>query len=90
MKLRDLKDLDKDDILGLIGLESRSSTGSYLAGIFTTFGIGLLVGAGAALFLAPKPGKELRQDLSSKLSRARDQASAKAASLAEDIASKTY
>lgn len=90
MKLRDLKDLDRDDILGLIGLETKSSTGSYLAGIFTTFGVGLLVGAGVALLLAPKAGKDLRQDLSTKLSRAKDQAGAKASSVAEDLASKSF
>ena len=67
MNLKDLRNLDKDDLLGLIGLETKPSTGSYLAGTLGTFGVGLLVGAGIALLLAPKPGAELREDIREKL-----------------------
>jgi gas vesicle protein len=67
MNFKDLRNMDKDDLLGLIGLESKPSTGSYLAGTLGTFGIGLLVGAGIALLLAPKPGAELREDIRDKL-----------------------
>ena len=69
MKLRDIKDMDKDDVLELLGLETRASVPSRIAGVLGTFGVGLLVGAGVALLLAPKPGVELRQDLRSKLRR---------------------
>ena len=72
MNLKDLRNLDKDDLLGLVGLESKHSTGSYLAGTLGTFGLGLLVGAGIALLLAPKPGAELREDIRDKLRRSRD------------------
>jgi gas vesicle protein len=75
MKLHDLKDMDKDDFLGMIGLQTkRSFTGELLGGL-GTFGIGLLVGAGVALLLAPKPGRELRQDLRSKMQRGKGEAS---------------
>jgi hypothetical protein len=67
MKLHDLKDMDKDDYLALIGLETKRSFTSDLLGTLGTFGIGLLVGAGVALLLAPKPGRELRQDLRAKM-----------------------
>ena len=67
MNLKDLRNVDKDDLLGLIGLETKPSTGSYLAGTLGTFGVGLLVGAGIALLLAPKPGAELREDIRDKL-----------------------
>jgi len=70
MNFKDLRNMDKDDLLGLIGLESKPSTGSYLAGTLGTFGLGLLVGAGIALLLAPKPGAELREDIRDKLRRA--------------------
>jgi len=63
MKLHDLKDMDKDDFLGLIGLQSKNSFTSELLGTLGTFGIGLLVGAGVALLLAPKPGRDLRHDI---------------------------
>jgi len=70
MNLKDLRNMDKDDLLGLMGLETKTSTGSYLAGTLGTFGVGLLVGAGIALLLAPKPGSELREDIRGKLRRA--------------------
>jgi gas vesicle protein len=75
MNLKDLRNLDKDDVLGLIGLESKQSTGAYLAGTLGTFGLGLLVGAGIALLLAPKPGAELREDIRHKLRRSSNEES---------------
>lgn len=75
MNLKDLRNMDKEDLLGIIGLESKQSTGAYLAGTLGTFGLGLLVGAGIALLLAPKPGAELREDIREKLRRSPDEAS---------------
>ena len=70
MNLKDLKGMDKDEILGLLGLETKQSTSRWLAGTLSTFGIGMLVGAGVALMLAPKPGRELRGDIRERLRRA--------------------
>ena len=72
--LRKLKDIDKDDILEMLGLETRTSTAGWMAGALGTFGVGMLVGAGVALLLAPKPGRELRQDLRGRLRRGADEA----------------
>jgi gas vesicle protein len=72
MNLKDLKNLDKDELLGLLGLESKRSTSTWLAGTLTTFGIGILVGAGVALMVAPKAGRELRGDIRDRLRRAPD------------------
>ena len=72
MTIKELKKLDKDDVLGYLGLETKSSTGAWLAGTLGTFGVGLLVGAGIALMLAPKAGVDLRQDLKDKLRRSAD------------------
>jgi hypothetical protein len=69
MKLQDITNMDKDDVLGMLGLEARRSQGSRMMTTLGTFGIGLLVGAGVALLLAPKAGSVLRQDLRSKLRR---------------------
>jgi gas vesicle protein len=69
MRLQDLKDMDKDDFLGLLGLQSKRSFTGELLGALGTFGIGLLVGAGVALLLAPKPGRELRHDIRAKIRR---------------------
>jgi hypothetical protein len=69
MNIKELRNLDKDDILGLMGLETKSSTGAMVAGTLGTFGLGLLVGAGIALLLAPKPGRQLREDLRDRMRR---------------------
>jgi gas vesicle protein len=69
MNLKDLRNLDKDDLLGVLGLETKTSTGAWLAGALGTFGVGLLVGAGLGLLLAPKPGRELREDIRDRLRR---------------------
>jgi hypothetical protein len=68
MKLPNLKDLDRDDVLGLLGLSTTQSTASHLAETLGVFGVGLLVGAGVALLLAPKPGRELREDIRTRIS----------------------
>ena len=70
MNFKDLRNLDKDEILGLLGLETKHSTGGAVAATLGTFGIGLLVGAGIALLLAPKPGRMLREDIRERLRRA--------------------
>jgi len=67
MKLQDIRNMDKDDFLGLLGLESKHTVTHQLLSTLGTFGIGLLVGAGVALLLAPKAGSELRHDLRTKL-----------------------
>jgi len=69
MKLQDIRDMDKDDFLGILGLQTRQSFTNHLLGALGPFGIGLLVGAGVALLLTPKSGSELRHDLRAKLHR---------------------
>jgi hypothetical protein len=71
MSLRDLKKLDRDDLLDLVGLQRASST-DWVAPALTALGVGLLVGVGVGLLLAPKPGAELRNDLRDKLRHAQD------------------
>jgi gas vesicle protein len=72
MKLRDLTDFDRDDILGALGLQTRSSTTSWVLGTLGLFGLGMVIGAGVALMLAPKPGSELRRDLEDRIRNVRD------------------
>jgi hypothetical protein len=69
MKLPDIQNLDKDDFLGILGLETKRTFTNQLLGTLATFGVGLLVGAGVALLLAPKAGSDLRQDLRAKWHR---------------------
>ena len=61
ISMRDLKKLDRDDLLDMIGLQ-RSSAADWVVPL-TALGVGLLVGAGLGLLLAPKTGAELRDDL---------------------------
>jgi gas vesicle protein len=49
----------KEDILEALGIDEENWMLPALAG----FGVGCLVGAGVALVLAPKSGRELRADL---------------------------
>jgi hypothetical protein len=61
--VNDLKKLDKDELLNLIGLETRKDATDYLLPALGAFTVGVLLGVGVGLMLAPKPGNELRSDL---------------------------
>ncbi|HYV43320.1 MAG TPA: hypothetical protein VFA20_00605 [Myxococcaceae bacterium] len=67
--LKTLRNLDKDDLLNLVGLESKRSMADAIVPTLTAFSVGVLVGVGVGLLLAPKPGAELREDLRSRLGR---------------------
>jgi hypothetical protein len=70
--LKDLKKLDKDDLLQLIGLETRKGPSDWLLPTLGAFSVGMLVGAGIGLLLAPKPGNELLNDLRTRLPKGQD------------------
>jgi len=69
MNLKDLRNLDKEDILEMMGLQSKSSTAAVVGGTLGIFAVGLLVGAGLGMLLAPKAGRELRDDLRDRFRR---------------------
>lgn len=75
MNLKALRHVDKEDLLNALGLEAKPSTTLWLAGVLGTFGVGLLVGAGLGLLLAPKTGQELRGDLRNRFRRTCDDVS---------------
>lgn len=64
-----IPDVDRDDLLDLIGLEMRRSASDRLVPALAIFGAGVLVGVGVGLMLAPKPGSELRDELRDRLGR---------------------
>ena len=65
-----ISNISREDILDALGIER---SGSWFGPAAAAFGIGLVVGAAAALLLAPKSGEELRQDLSQKMREMREQ-----------------
>jgi hypothetical protein len=62
-----LKNLHKDDLLALIGLETRRTTTDWLVPTATAFTVGLAVGVGIGLLLAPKSGADLRSDVRNRM-----------------------
>jgi hypothetical protein len=73
MKLSDISNLNKEDILAALGLEQKSSMTSEVLATVGIFGLGLLVGAAGALLLAPKSGQDLREDLGQRIRTLRDE-----------------
>lgn len=68
-----LNDIEKDDVLDMLGLEERSSGWSTAFGTIGIFALGCLVGAGIGLAFAPKPGAELRNELGERVRRKADE-----------------
>jgi len=64
---KDLKKMERDDLLELIGLETKKGPTDWLLPALGAFSVGMLVGAGLGLLMAPKPGAELRGDLRNRL-----------------------
>ena len=55
--------MNREDILNSLGLQSIPERGDNVLPAVAIFGAGILVGAGLGLLFAPKPGRELRDDL---------------------------
>jgi hypothetical protein len=70
VNLETLQKLDKDALLGLLGLERRREPSEVLLPALGAFTVGVLVGAGLGLLLAPKPGTQLRGELGRRLKAA--------------------
>jgi hypothetical protein len=67
MKLNDIRNFSKEDVLASLGLQTRPTALGSVAGALGLLGLGLIVGAGAALMIAPRPGKQLRKELGDRL-----------------------
>ncbi len=64
--------MTSDDMLARLGLQARTTSTDYLLPALGIFGVGILVGAGVALTLAPKSGTEFRHDLRESAARLRE------------------
>jgi hypothetical protein len=83
-RARSMRDFSTDDILSALGLQRQRT--AFDAALPTTlaFVAGAAAGAGIALLLAPKTGREMRQDISNKASELTKSLSSTASELAED------
>ncbi len=64
MQMKDIKNFDKDQLLGALGLEETRGAGSTVLRALGLVALGALVGAVGGLLLAPRSGRELREDIS--------------------------
>ena len=55
--------MNREDILNSLGLQTMSESRDSILPAMGIFGAGILVGAGLGMLFAPKPGRELREDL---------------------------
>lgn len=63
---RSLSRFEADDLFGLVGLERRRS---HALGALGLLGLGAALGAGVALLLAPRAGRETRAKLSKEMEK---------------------
>ena len=64
---KNLSRYDRADILAAIGMEPKRSTTDVVLPAVGFFAIGVLAGVGLGMLFAPKPGYELREDLSEQM-----------------------
>lgn len=64
--------MNSEDMLARLGLQTRTTSVDFLLPALGIFGVGILVGAGVALTLAPKSGSEFRHDLRESASKLRE------------------
>jgi hypothetical protein len=58
-----MRGVDREDVLNRLGLAEHTPTADFFTGL-GLFAVGLLVGAGLGIMFAPKPGAEMRSQLS--------------------------
>lgn len=66
------RDLSSDDLLGYVGLQRKRTFASYIVPGLGFFAAGLAAGAGIGLLIAPSSGRELRQQIGTKVQKTRN------------------
>jgi hypothetical protein len=70
MMFEPIESLNKEHLLGLLGLQTRRNPVAFVAPALAVLGVGLLIGATVGLLAAPRPGRELRNDLARRVQNA--------------------
>jgi len=83
--LKELRNLDRDDILAALGLQTRRNVAEQVLPLLGLFSAGILVGVGVGMLMSPKAGRELREDLSRRVSDVRDRAMSSARQAADEV-----
>lgn len=84
-KMDAMRGLGGDDILAALGLERRRSAFDVLLPALGIFAAGAVLGGGVALLLAPKSGRETRQNLKGKASELTHRIGESAGEIAEEV-----
>jgi hypothetical protein len=74
MDIKDIKNVDKEQILEMLGLQQADTTLAITVRALGLIGIGALLGATVMLFLAPQSGREMRENVVKKVKNTTDQA----------------
>jgi hypothetical protein len=69
---RSIQGLEMNDVLAPVGLERRRSTLDRVLPAAAWLGLGTILGAGVALLLAPRSGKETRARVTEQLDEAKE------------------
>jgi hypothetical protein len=86
-KARAMRDFSTDDILSALGLERRRTAYDVALPTTLAFVAGAAAGAGIALLLAPKTGREMRQEISTRAGELRQDLSNRAAEFTRSLSS---
>lgn len=76
--LKELRNLDKNDVLKALGLEPQRSSAEMVLPVLGIFIAGVITGLSAGLMVAPKSGEQLRSDMLGTADEARGQVKQKA------------
>lgn len=82
---RKLSRYDREDVLAAIGLEPKRSTMDIVLPAAGIFAAGILAGVGLGMLFAPKPGYELRENLSDQLKGMKQQAKEKSEQVGSEV-----
>ena len=86
-KVSAMRNTNSDDLLAALGLERRRSSVEMVATTAAVLAVGMAIGAGVALLMAPKSGRALRQDLRARANEIKDRVGERADEAARELRS---